>query len=281
MNKAPYHEITKTIYNLPFLIIPHKKEPYLQIPAHWHRALELSMVFEGPVDFYVGNTHRIIQKNGVSISNCEEIHYSMSYHDCFYNYYVGYTLQIQYQFLKTIIPDIDKIYFQLDDIKIQELVSKEMQIIFDIYIKDKQTKYIEIYAHVLNVLALLIEHCQTSRAVIKTDKTKDILDYIHNHYKEDILQSDIAKYFGFSREYFSRFFKKEMGVSLKTYLTRIRLNNAINLLVHTNRTIAFIASECGFNSETQFINAFKKQYCLTPGQFRKSHFSDKEDKNML
>lgn len=275
MNKEAYHEITKTIYNYPFRIILHKKSPFLQMPAHWHRALELSLVFIGPVNFYVGNTHRIIHKNGISIANCEEIHHSISHYEDFDNQYVGYTIQIQYQFLKMIIPQIDTIYFQLDNNEIYHLILKEMQTIYDLYKNNEQTKYIKIYAHILQLLSILVDYCQIPREIIKTDKTKNILEYIHNHYRDNILQADIANYFGFSREYLSRFFKKEIGISLKTYLTHIRLNYAVNLLIHTNHTIAFVAIDSGFNSETQFINMFKKHYHVTPGQFRKSHFHDK------
>ena len=47
-----YYEITKTMNNLPISIYPHKKSPCQICTAHWHRSLELSIVFEGKVIFF-------------------------------------------------------------------------------------------------------------------------------------------------------------------------------------------------------------------------------------
>lgn len=47
-----YYEITKTMNNLPISIYPHKKSQCQICTAHWHRSLELSIVFEGKVIFF-------------------------------------------------------------------------------------------------------------------------------------------------------------------------------------------------------------------------------------
>lgn len=72
-----YYEITKTMNNLPISICPHKKSPCKICTGHWHRSLELSIVFEGKVIFFNDGVKRIRYKNEVNISNCEEIHYSI------------------------------------------------------------------------------------------------------------------------------------------------------------------------------------------------------------
>ena len=43
---AAYYEITKTMHNLPLSIYLHKKSPFQKVEAHWHRALEISIVFD-------------------------------------------------------------------------------------------------------------------------------------------------------------------------------------------------------------------------------------------
>ena len=74
--------------------------------------------------------------------------------------------------------------------------------------------------------------------------------------------------------YFSRFFKKEIGMSFKDYLTQYRLNKSLIELELNNKTITDIAFNTGFSNETQYINSFKKIFKLTPGQYRKSHIND-------
>lgn len=95
--------------------------------------------------------------------------------------------------------------------------------------------------------------------MIKTEKTKDILEYVNNHYNEELLVYEVAKRFGYSREYFSRFLK-EIGMSFKDYLTQYRLNKSLIELELNNKTITDIAFNTGFSNETQYINSFKK--CL-------------------
>ena len=56
-----YYEITKTMNNLPISIYPHKKSPCQICTAHWHRSLELSIVFEGKVIFFNDGMKRIYQ----------------------------------------------------------------------------------------------------------------------------------------------------------------------------------------------------------------------------
>ena len=58
------------------------------------------------------------------------------------------------------------------------------------------------------MLIFLYENCKNERKMIKTEKTKDILEYVNSHYNEELLVYEVAKRFGYSREYFSRFFKK-------------------------------------------------------------------------
>ena len=275
MKKEPYYEITKIIHNIPINIHLHKKSPLPIIEAHWHRAIELSIVFEGEVDFYNGSHHRICKKNEVSLSNSEEIHYSIPHYDCYEDKYVGYTIQINYQFLKSLIPHIEKIYFDITNDNINKEISYYMLEIYHLFISQKEVKYIKIYAYILEIIAILYEKCQNKRDILSTKKTKDILNYIHLHYQEDILLYEVAQYFGFSREYFSRFFKKEIGISFKQYLILLRLNQSLNLLKNKDLTILDISSQIGFSSEIQFINSFKKYYHMTPGQYRKSQFQYK------
>ena len=53
------------------------------------------------------------------------------------------------------------------------------------------------------------------------------------------------------------------------YLTQTRIRKAIHCLHASNESIAQIANRVGYESETAFKNAFKKQFGIPPGQFRK------------
>lgn len=271
-----YYEITKTMNNLPISIYPHKKSPCKICTAHWHRSLELSIVFEGKVIFFNDGMKRIRYKNEVNISNCEEIHYSIPQYKEFDEKIVGYTMHINYGFLKKMIPDIKNIYFNIDEPFLNKKITQYMMDIYSFYISNQSTRYMNILMVTLEMLIFLYENCKNERKMIKTEKTKDILEYVNSHYNEELLVYEVAKRFGYSREYFSRFFKKEIGMSFKDYLTQYRLNKSLIELELNNKTITDIAFNTGFSNETQYINSFKKMFKLTPGQYRKSHINDEK-----
>lgn len=270
-----YHEITKTMHNLPLSIFPHKKSPFQIIEAHWHRALEISIVFEGTVDFYNGNHHEVIEKNDISLTNCKEIHFSIPRFDHSENKIVGYTLQINYSFLEHLIPNIEEISFNISKKEIRQQISQYMLKIYELYTSETISKYIKIYALTLEIISLLYEYCQTTKKNICSSRINDILKYIHQNYNENIHLYSIANHFGFSREYFARMFKKDLGISFKQYLINYRLNQSISLLENSQKTIAQISLDVGFTNETQYIIHFKKLFNMTPGQYRKSHLLDK------
>ena len=105
------------------------------------------------------------------------------------------------------------------------------------------------------------------------ERTKIILSYIDENYKEAISITDIASYCGFSESHFMRFFKNTMGVSFVTYLNDFRLNIAARLLSTSDENILSIAENCGFFNLSYFNRSFKKKFGVTPGEYR-SRYTD-------
>jgi len=81
--------------------------------------------------------------------------------------------------------------------------------------------------------------------------------------------NDIAAALHVSDSYFSRMFKKKMGVTCIEYLTGQRIEKARNLLWHTNMKHETIASAVGYANVHYFSIQFKKHAGETPGQYRK------------
>ncbi|WP_277469682.1 MULTISPECIES: helix-turn-helix domain-containing protein [unclassified Paenibacillus] len=69
----------------------------------------------------------------------------------------------------------------------------------------------------------------------------------------------------------SRIFKQQTGVNFVRYLTQKRMQLAQTLLLHTNKRIIEIAEEVGYSDYPYFRNKFKKEFGLSPSEFRKSH----------
>ncbi|MDH2925210.1 AraC family transcriptional activator of mtrCDE [Nicoletella semolina] len=73
-----------------------------------------------------------------------------------------------------------------------------------------------------------------------------------------------------SRAQFMRLFKQQIGRSPHAFVHKIRLQKAAMLLKQTSHSVLTISLSCGFLSETHFGKAFKRQYGVTPSEYRKS-----------
>lgn len=89
------------------------------------------------------------------------------------------------------------------------------------------------------------------------------------HLTEDLTLEDIAQAAGLSRSYFSAIFRQLNGVTVWDYITRKRIELAMEYLRHGNLPITQIASMCGFNTIANFNRSFKLVTHCTPSQFRK------------
>ena len=92
--------------------------------------------------------------------------------------------------------------------------------------------------------------------------------YIQNCFLGPVTTTEVAKHFGYSREYFSRFFKRYAGVSFMGYVTEMRLNVACEKLRLTDASIRDVARMAGFPSEKSLMNAFVRKFNRTPEQWR-------------
>ncbi|WP_106769056.1 response regulator transcription factor [Paenibacillus faecalis] len=97
----------------------------------------------------------------------------------------------------------------------------------------------------------------------------DIARYLEHSYHEEISLQDIASRFFLSREYISRKFKQEFGVTLSDFLGRLRIDKAKILLLNPQLRIAQIAEMVGYQDEKYFSKVFKKLEGLTPNDYRK------------
>ena len=95
--------------------------------------------------------------------------------------------------------------------------------------------------------------------------------YIQEHYAEDISLKTLAEVACVSPHYFSAYFKSETGQNYKAYLTRIRMEQALHLVLDTDLKTYEIAKAVGYNNVRRFVEAFRTAYQLSPMDYRKLH----------
>ena len=92
--------------------------------------------------------------------------------------------------------------------------------------------------------------------------------YIDQNYMRDINLNDVSEFTGFSRCYFSRVFKQQLGQSFSEYLRNKRISMAEELLIHSRQPIQEIALSAGFGSVATFNRVFRDAKNCTPSRFR-------------
>lgn len=92
--------------------------------------------------------------------------------------------------------------------------------------------------------------------------------FIHTHFSENISLNDVADAVRLNPEYLSRLFKSETGTGYTEYLTHIRLSHAKKLLKNTDMKVHEIASAVGYPNLSYFSSLFKKQYGLSPFDYK-------------
>src|SRR5262249_37775930 len=82
----------------------------------------------------------------------------------------------------------------------------------------------------------------------------------------DLVQTAVE--LGMSRRRFTQLFREVTGTSWSSHLTRLRVDYARQLLRETQRSIAAVAFECGFEELSSFYRAFKRLTGVPPAAWR-------------
>ena len=93
--------------------------------------------------------------------------------------------------------------------------------------------------------------------------------YIKQNTNQHITVGDVARYVGFSKSYFSAYFKENLGFSVSDFILRCKLEEGRRLLQFTNKSISTISTFLCFSSQSHFQTAFKKQFGVTPNEYRR------------
>lgn len=107
-------------------------------------------------------------------------------------------------------------------------------------------------------------------------RIRSVLSYIDLHYAEEMTVEQLALLIPLSKNYFMTSFRRITGMSIIAYITQVRIKNACDLLLGSDKQIMAIALECGFHNLSNFNRQFKKSVGCSPMQYRKSFRKDSE-----
>lgn len=114
---------------------------------------------------------------------------------------------------------------------------------------------------------------------LKKDKAislhvRKCVDYIYDHLHEDLSLSVLADITGLNSSYLSKLFAKEIGVSVKEFVLRAKVDTAKNMLKYSEFSYIEISLALGFSSQSAFISTFKRMTGETPKKYRDYNYQN-------
>ncbi len=141
--------------------------------------------------------------------------------------------------------------------------------------------YGQLEALVLGELKMLSEHVLDALQISGKQDVVKAVQYINEHYAENLSLDILAKHIHMNSFYFSTFFKKQTGKNFKDYLNQVRMTRAMELLMTTNKKSYEIADEVGFKDYRYFNEIFSRHYGKTPTVYRKAIMKGGEEAEEL
>lgn len=223
-------------------------------PQHFHQAIEILGVIKGHINVILNGEAHTLQAKEIAVIPSFYVHtYNCSEDN--ENYVITVSLSMLQEFTKHYSKNFD--FFLPEGAYTEQL--------FDTFAS--MEKYWQDSNHFMRYGLLNFFFGLLAKAYPPTRKTDtkgfffaSVLRYIDEHIFEDLSLDTLASHFGYSKNYFSFLFNRVMGIHLKDYINRQRLQKAKARLERTDRweTVLKIASDCGFNSLNTFYRAMRR-----------------------
>lgn len=254
------------------------------IPWHWHEELELGYIEEGASKIItVGAEYIVRQGDGFFInSNVMDMKKSaalgervLEINHIFHPVFLSGHFRSRFE-KKYLTPLINNHEIEVYIIRRGQQISDK--ILTNLYRLKELQSHENVEFQTRNILSetwlLLLEDIRlnykrnTPLKFEQTDRIRNMLSFIHNHYQDKITVAQIADAIGISEREAMRSFRKSLNQSPIEYLISYRLNEAKKLLQNSALTITEICYQCGFSDSSYFGKAFRKAYGLTPREYR-------------
>lgn len=256
------------------------------IAVHWHEEVEVIIVIDGSCDYRIDLDKFTINKGDILIVSPQALHSfnlipenTMTWVSFVFNINMLKSSDTDGTLLKYIAPILNHEH------ELPYLINKNNScynkilylieyILFCYY--EKEIAYeLELKSLLFNLFSILYKNNLINKQSTKssltfntTDKIKIILNYINEHFAEDISINTLATLCDYSEYHFMRFFKKHIGLTCIQYINNLRLEKASILLTSSNMPITDISLDVGFDNLSYFNKLFKRKYKLTPKEFR-------------
>lgn len=238
----------------------------LHYDVHLHKEIEILYMREGSQKIHINSEEYVVNKGDAAIIFPEQLHD-----------YVRETKDATDEIIILCSPNFYRHYFSdmSDKVPLNPIIKREsihpdaLYALEHIEIKDSFTAQL---ASTIMIITRFLEYTELkeTKKIYLSDISHRVIDYIREHFVQDITLESIAKEFSVNKNYISHIFSKKFEINFRKYLGMIRAEYAATLLRTTDDKITAIAEKAGFESQRTFNRIFREIYGITPQEFRKN-----------
>ena len=271
-----------------------KKRESLFVLQHWHPEIELVLVKDGSVAFYIGDTRVVLNANEGLFINSGVLHGESGLSDhsadiCYILFHPSIisseNSRIYQKYILPIIydPALSFVVLHDSDIKYASMLSDISTIIINESSEGLGYELVtyklinSFWTQLVNIASIEFKYPHEYSANNHDIRIKAMISYINQHFCDNISLTDIATAANISTRECQRCFKQRLSTTPFEYLKGVRIEAAAELLRNPMNecSISNIALACGFNGSSYFGKCFMEIYGTTPHTYRKKFQAEK------
>ena len=228
----------------------------------------LLYVKNGNMDVRYGEKSYMLKKGDVLLIDCVNPHYYRA-HDGLEFYYIHFDGGTSHETTDLLIQNNESpVFHAYNDVTIAQELFQCIQ-----FFKNGGIQNIFQEAYQIERFNYLISQISSEKYTETSPVEKAIL-YIHDNAYRNLKIDEIARHTNLSPSYIAHIFKKQTSYAPLEYVIKLRVEQAMMLLSHSNKTVAQIADEIGYASPVPFTNIFKRKTGYSPSAFRKMQLNE-------
>lgn len=269
--------------------------PGANVGVHWHSELELILIEEGQVRLYAASERYVLTEGMGAFVNANILHTTepddrkrkVKLHSIVFSPRMVGGSDDSVCWTKYLLPLINDascpIRIFTDDNGWQKETLLRIRKAWEAIAADSHGYEFVVRNELSLIILALCDHQSHSvrpisgRVLRNEARMKLMLNYIGEHFSENILLEDIAKAASISKSECIRCFKDILDITPMQYTARYRLQTAAGHLLCTDWQISEIGYRCGFTDMGYFAAQFKRRYGMTPSVYRTMHCADSEN----
>lgn len=247
---------------------------------HWHASTEIYICQQGVMEITVEGTHYRLCPGAVVMVAGNEVH------EIFCNTPETWVVLIsfgepllgnRYRFLEN--ASMEKPFFYMDDPSVSPEILHPLQEIQKVLLQNDGTNLStdwKLRGALFSIACYLFEHkldkplsAERMLRARQRERLSATLEFIADHYRQQITLEQAASIAGYERSYFSKLFRDTMGMTFHRYLNFVRVSVACRLLTEQKGAISAVAEQVGFTSQKNLSRLFQEVLGMSPSQYKK------------